>query len=345
MRIAELLERRKESWKELERMCDWLEERRFVLAKNGEEVVRFSSLYRSTCTDLSLAEQYQLPPSTVEYLHRLVGRSHRQLYRSRRVPWDRTLSYFSLIIPHAIFRDICVLVAGCLFFGMFTFSSLFAVNESLYPNYAHSVLGDEQIRSMENMYNEPIGSSSRSNYLLAAGFYIKHNTGIGLQCYALGPLVLPTICIVGYNGMILGASFGYMIRPEVDQGKNFLEFVTAHGTFELTAIALAAAAGLRVGLGLFATEGLTRIESLRLNAERSIPIVICSVMLFVMAAFVEGCLSASPLNYIIKSCFAILSSIGLVCYFVLLGYPTQERLADLAVNEDNPWRNRFHGTR
>ena len=44
-------------------------------------------------------------------------------------------------------------------------------------------------------------------------------------------------------------------------GDNFFEFVTAHGPFELTAIALAAAAGLRLGIGVFHTAGLTRRDS------------------------------------------------------------------------------------
>ena len=51
-------------------------------------------------------------------------------------------------------------------------------------------------------------------------------------------------------------------------GDHFFEFVTAHGPFELTAIALAAGAGLRLGVGLFATAGLTRLDSVRENASR-----------------------------------------------------------------------------
>ena len=345
MRIADLLERRKESWKELEELCDKLGARRFRFFKQGISTTRFSSLYRAACTDLSMAEQYQLPPSTVEYLHRLVGRAHSQLYRSRRLPWHRTTTYLTLIIPHAIFRDICVFIAALFFYGSFTLGALFSANEKLYPTFPETILGSEQIDALETMYNEPIGNASRKHYLMASARYIQHNTGIGLQCYALGPLLLPTICILGYNGMFLGTAFGYMLRPDVDQGKNFLEFVTAHGTFELTAIALAAAAGLRVGVGLFSTGGLSRMESIRLNAERSIPIVIGSVILFVLAAFVEGCLSSSPLSYLIKSFFAVASSGALVAYIVLLGFPTQSRLEQLATLEDNPWRERFHAAR
>jgi uncharacterized membrane protein SpoIIM required for sporulation len=345
MRIAEVLERRRQGWLELESMCDALQNARFPYRDQGSQLARFSSLYRAACTDLSMAEQYQLPPTTVEYLHRLVGRAHSQLYRSQRLPFERWYQYLTLVIPHAVFRDPCVIVAGLVFFGTFALSALLAFSESTFPTYPQRVLGIEQLESFEQMYDKPIDGGNHRHYLQASGWYIKHNAGIGLQCFALGPLLLPSLCMLGYNGVVLGATFGYMARPDVHQGDNFMQFVTAHGAFELTAIALAAGAGLRVGVGLFSTGGLSRMESFRLNAERAIPIILCSVILFVLAAFTEGCLSPSGAGYLIKASFAIFSSTLLVLYFVMLGMPTDQRLARLEVCEDNPWRTRSDAAR
>lgn len=346
MRIADLLERRKASWRELEEMCEIFSSRRFPFVGQGAEVAKFSALYRAACTDLSMADQYHLPPSTVEYLHRLVGRAHSQLYRYRNLPWTRALEYVTMVIPHAVFRDVCVIVAAVVFFGSFTLAAVFGANSDKYPNFVESIVGGEQVEAFEDMYSQPVSSRDRSGgYLIASAGYIRHNTGIGLQCFAFGPLLLPTICILGYNGMVLGAVFGYMLRSEVAAGENFMEFVTAHGAFELTAIALAAAAGLRIGVGVFSTAGMKRVESFRLNAERSIPIVLCAVGLFIAAAFVEGCISPSSLPYLVKSLVAVGSSSLLLGYFVLLGFPTKQRLALLATNEMNPWRDRTHATR
>jgi hypothetical protein len=108
--------------------------------------------------------------------------------------------------------------------------------------------------------------------------------------------------------------------------------------FELTAIALSAAAGLRLGIGLFCTGGLGRLESFRLNAMRAMAILMPSVALFIMAAFTEGFLSPSPLPYFVKAGFAIFSSGLLMYYFVVLGYPTPQSEAALVSNEDYPWR-------
>ena len=80
-----------------------------------------------------------------------------------------------------------------------------------------------------------------------AGFYIQHNTGIGLQCFAWGLLVVPGMLVTMFNAITLGAAFGYMARPDVPEGENFFHFVTAHGPFELTAIVLSAGRGPAAG--------------------------------------------------------------------------------------------------
>ena len=337
MKIADLLEQRRQGWLELEQMCVSLESMRFPFQKKGSSISRFSALYRAACTDLAMAEQYQLPPTTIEYLHRLVGRAHSQLYRSRQLPSHRWVYYIGVIAPQSIFRDPCVKVASVVFFGLFTLSAIVAWAEGTFPGFAERILGREQIENMEKSFSKPL-KGNFDQYVAMSGYYIQHNTSIGLQCFALGPLILPSLCALGYNGVVLGASFGYMTRSEVEEGDVFFQFVTAHGVFELTAIALSAAAGLRLGIGLFSTGGLQRIESFRLNAERSLPVIMASVILFIMAAFTEGFLSPSPLPYFVKASFAVFSSGLLMYYFVVLGYPRPEMANELANSEDNPWR-------
>ena len=100
---------------------------------------------------------------------------------------------------------------------------------------------------------------------------------------------------------------------------NFYEFVTAHGPFELTAIVLSGAAGLRLGWGLVETQGQTRLASLRREAANALPIVGAASVLFVLAAFLEGFVSASPLPYAAKAAIAIASAALLLCYLLLGG--------------------------
>ena len=103
----------------------------------------------------------------------------------------------------------------------------------------------------------------------------------------------------------------------------FLEFVTAHGSFELTAIAISAGAGLRIGMGWLCTEGLTRFASLRKQAREAVPIMGVGAMLFLLAALTEGLLSPTAVSYLFKAVWAIFSSALLMFYFIVLGYPAE----------------------
>jgi uncharacterized membrane protein SpoIIM required for sporulation len=280
-------------------------------------------LYRGACSDLAMAEFYQLPPVTVDYLHRLVGRAHNQLYRSRQFEWDQWWRVVSVDVPRAIFSDICVHIAAVVFFGLFAVSAILSQSEQQFPTYAHKIVGEEGLDQVEEMYEKPLEGNFNS-YVGAAAYYIQHNTSIGLTCFGKGPLIIPCIIELAFQAIYLGAIFGYMARPGIESGEHFFQFVTAHGPFELTAIALSAAAGLRLGVGLVATAGLMRVESFKLHALRSLPIGGAAVVLFILAAFTEGFLSPSPLPYAYKALWAILSSTVMMFYFVVLGFPRGE---------------------
>lgn len=324
MKAEDVLEKRKVQWGKLE---DYLSRKRVGFRRDAwtaEQVLEFSELYRSACTDLALAQAYRLPPQTVDYLHNLVGRAHNHLYRSQKydlASWWKVLFHDA---PQQIFRDPCVHIASLLFFGLFFLSALIAWNPQMFPDYAQSVLGESGIETLEGNFAEEIGTQgSFETYVMMAGFYIKNNTGIGLQCFGFGPLILPTIYTLIYNAVILGASFGYMARSEIEAGKNFFEFVTAHGPFELSAIALSAGAGLRLGLGMLATAGFTRAASFKIQARRALPVIAASGTLFILAAFTEGFISPSPLPYALKAIWAIMSSTAMMFYFVVLGAPRE----------------------
>jgi len=320
MKVSELLKQRREHWHELERLCDEAQFRR-KRRMGASRVTRFAALYRAACADLALADAHQLPPNTIQYLHRLVGRAHNQLYRSRSFNFSAWTHKLLFDAPQQIFNDRCVQLAFCVFWGTFLLSFFLAWSKAAYPEYAEGLLGQEFIDQLETSFEEPMsGRDSSANYAMA-GFYIQHNTGIGLKCFASGLLVIPGLFICVYNAAFLGGAFGYMARPDVPEGTHFFHFVTAHGPFELTAIVLAAGSGLRLGWGWISTRGLTRLASLRKTAEETMPIIGAMMVLFFLAALIEGFVSPSSAPWAVKGAVAILSSGALMFYFVVLGFP------------------------
>jgi uncharacterized membrane protein SpoIIM required for sporulation len=317
MKVAALLEQRQQNWLELDRLCSQSRGRMDATA-----VARFAAMYRAACADLALADAYQLPPNTVQYLHRLVGRAHNQLYRSRRFDLEAWGTTLLVNVPRRIFRDRCVQLTFVLFWATFTVSAAMAYYRT---GWAEQVMPGGMVEMLEENFKEPMGDRDpQLNYAMAA-FYIRHNTGIGLRCFAWGILIIPGLRETLSNALVLGAAFGYMGRPDVPAGVNFFNFVTAHGPFELTAIVLAAGAGLRLGMGWLKTNGLTRAASLQKTAVATMPVMGAAMWMFFLAALIEGFLSPTSLPYALKAGVAILSSGMLVFYFIVLGFPWRAR--------------------
>lgn len=343
MKVAELLESRRRNWQELDLLCQELKVRRRKTLGSAR-MARFAALYRAACADLALADSYQLPPNTVQYLHQLVGRAHNQLYRSRVFNLKHWSDLLLSDVPQKIFNDHCVQFAFCFFWGIFIISAILASSTTLWPEYAEAMIGQDQIEVLESNFAAPLGGRDPVEDQIMASFYIQHNTSIGLQCFALGILIVPGLFVTLFNSAFLGACFGYMARPDVyaAEGKNFFHFVTAHGPFELTAIVLSFGSGLRLGMSLLRTNGLTRMASLTKTAKESMPIMGAAMLLFVGAAIIEGFLSPSKfpawfeeagsvllfgyvppddITYLVKAIVALFCSGLLMFYFVVLGFP------------------------
>ncbi|MGN6134807.1 MAG: stage II sporulation protein M [Aureliella sp.] len=327
--LAETIAKRRQDWERLEQVIGQVSARS-LRGVPAAQIIELSDLYRRACADLAMAEQYHLSPAMVDYLHALVGSAHNTLYRSRRFQVQKWFDLAFRVAPRAIYRDTCVQAVGLLFFGLFSLSAFLAYNDRWFPEFAEKVIGPDQILTMESSFSEPLGRDAGSGIVMVA-FYIQHNTGIGFQCFALGPLILPGLFATVFNAVFLGSCFGYMARPDVEGGTNFLEFVTAHGAFELTAIALSAGAGLRIGIqGWLFTRGLSRTASLQRAAREALPVVSVAAVLFFLAALTEGLISPTNIPYLFKAMWLILSSFLLMFYFVVLGYPEP----DVATRQD-----------
>jgi len=321
MKVSDLLESRRANWRELEDLCHRMEGRSRSKVP-ARMIGRFSALYRSTCADLALSDAYQLPPGMIHYLHQLVGRAHNQLYRAR--TFDTSTWYQELFVdvPRRLFTDNCLRLAFCIFWGVFLLSMGMAYTN---PRFAEQTIGSNMLEKLEDDYSNTIGGNKiNSGFGSAmAGFYILNNTSIGLKCFAFGLLFgIAGLYVTVFNAAVLGATFGHMAT--IPQRENFFHFVTAHGPFELTAIVLSAAAGMRLGFALVDTRGFSRTASLRRAAKEAMPTMCAAMLMFLLAAMIEGFLSPSAAPYWIKAAVSIISAGMLMFYFVILGYPREE---------------------
>ncbi|SCZ20394.1 MULTISPECIES: stage II sporulation protein M [Pseudomonas] len=264
---------------------------RLERGKDTSQVAEFPKAYRRLCQHLALAQERGYSSFLVDSLQQQVLRGHQQLYRHRSQLGANVLGFILAGFPRLVRAEWrFVLVAALLFFGSLIG---FGVLVFLFPELVYNLIPADQVREMQSMYDPAAGHLGRSAERAASedwvmfGYYIMHNIGIAFQTFASGLLLgVGSAFFLFYNGLIIGAVAGHL--SEIGFGQTFWSFVIGHGAFELSAIALAGAAGLKLGWALIAPGRLTRIEALQIAALQSI-LLICGVMLFLLiAAFIEA---------------------------------------------------------
>lgn len=127
-----------------------------------------------------------------------------------------------------------------------------------------------------------------------AGFYVRNNVGIALQCFSRGVLLgLGTMFTLLYNGVVIGAIAGYVLAQ--GHTERFLSFVVSHGSFELTAIAVAGGAGLILGDAFIHAGQRTRLESLRVRGLEATQLAAGAAIMLMIAALIEAFWSPAPI--------------------------------------------------
>jgi uncharacterized membrane protein SpoIIM required for sporulation len=149
---------------------------------------------------------------------------------------------------------------------------------------------------------------------LMFGFYIRNNISVAFQCFAGGLFAgIGSLFFLAYNGAFAGAVAGYLIERGLSP--QFFSFVVTHSAFELTAIVLSGAAGLRIGYGLIAPGRLTRVDSLvRATREAVVLLYVASAMLLLAAAIEAFWSSARWMPLGIKY------GVAAICWAAVIGY-------------------------
>ncbi|MGE8495893.1 MAG: stage II sporulation protein M [Pseudomonas sp.] len=258
---------------------------------DGEKSKGFAADYRRLCQHLALAEARGYSNHLIDYLQQLVLRGHQQFYRHRSPLGTQLIGFLLVGFPRLVRAEWrCVAAASLLFFG-----SLFGMGllTYLFPDLIYSMVNPEQVANMERMYDPDARRLGRfsergsSDDWMMFGFYIMNNIGIAFQTFASGLLLgLGSLFFLLFNGLMIGAVAGHL--TQIGYSETFWSFVIGHGAFELTAIALAGAAGFKLGWALLAPGRLTRSEALRLAASRSVRLVGGVVAFLLLAAFIEA---------------------------------------------------------
>jgi uncharacterized membrane protein SpoIIM required for sporulation len=299
------------TWAALERVLEQAEE-----GAKRYDGAALASLYRRSCEHLALAQARAYPIHLVQRLESLTERAHRQVYRPQGFELAQLREFALVGFPQAVRAHRAYLLAAAALFLLPMLVLGWASWRD--PGFILHLLDARQVQQFDAMYGPGAGGIGRERSADTDwemfGYYIMNNIGIGFQCFAAGVFAgVGSAFYLVFNGLFIGAIGGYVIAR--GHGENFLSFVATHGAFELTAIVLAGAAGLRLGHALLAPGRLTRVEALRHGAREAVVVVYGAAALLVIAAAVEAFWSSA--RWIAPT---VKYAVAAACWLLVIGY-------------------------
>lgn len=309
-------------WEELDQALQALRGGR--KPKPGERPLsgeRIAELYRRTCEHLALARARAYPVHMIERLDQLTADAHQAIYQRREFGTSRLRNLFAVEFPRAVRAHAQYVWIAAIVFGLPTI--VLGVLVYHRPELILSVVSPDMAAQFEEMYakdGDAIGRvrSADSDWAMF-GFYIRNNIGVAFQCFASGLFAgVGSLFFLAFNGAFGGAIAGYL--TERGLSSTFYSFVATHASFELTAIVLSGAAGLRIGHATLAPGRRTRMAALVVASREAIVIVYGVIAMLLIAAGVEAFWSSSRwIPDAIKYSAAAVCWIAVIAYLILQG--------------------------
>jgi len=322
MKQQHFMAQRLTRWESYERQLNRLRRQR----ANEEDLASFPSQYRSLCNDLALARTRGYSLTLVEQLEHQVRLGHAFLYEPRNHLGRAIGRFFAHDFPALVRSEWRLsLLAFILLFGPVIWLFWYIGHS---PEFVYRVLSPDTIVQYEQMYEGKGGVlRTAEDNLVMFSFYIMNNIGVALRTFGSGLIFgIGSAFILLFNGVQIGAVGAHLSFAGYQE--NFSSFVIGHGAFELPAIALAGAAGARMGLSLLFPGGLARLAALRVGARRAVRLLYGVIAMLVLAAGLEAFWSASTASVNIKYLIGTLLWLFVLIYFSWVGRRPLARRAD-----------------
>ncbi len=257
---------------------------------SDDDLLDLPILYRTTLSSLSVARDTSLDRAMIEYLEQLSTRAYFQIYGVPTPPGRQVKLFLLDAWPRAVaalWRE--TLICLLLMFGAAIATYLLVRSD---PSWFYSVipegLASGRDPSASAGYLRSTLYGGEKNWLATFAVQLfTHNSQVAIFAFALGfAFAVPTVLLILYNGMMLGAIMAVFASKGL--GFELSGWLAIHGTTELFAIAIAGAAGMRIGTAVAFPGRLSRTESaVRAGKVAATAMLGCIVMLL-CAGILEG---------------------------------------------------------
>jgi uncharacterized membrane protein SpoIIM required for sporulation len=323
MRSYRFRHEREASWQELEELLDRAESQG-LKRLDQEQLFRLPVLYRAVVSSLSVARAISLDKNVITYLESLAARAYGFVYGAHYSVLENLVYFFTHRYRQLVWqmRGWVVAAAVLMAAGVAVGFLLTADDPERFSSFVSDAMAagrsplSTRQELLDVLYDRGTG---RVDTLGAfASFLFSHNARIGLSCFAAGIAAgVPVALLLFINGLTLGAFAALYARQGI--GLEFWAWVLPHGITELLAVCLCGAAGFKVGAGLLFPGRLPRLESLIKQGREAAAIVIGTLMLFLIAAMIEGFFRQLVQNEVLRLGLALATTGCWTWYFTAGG--------------------------
>ncbi len=280
---------REDDWKRLERLLARAEAG--VDRLTDEELIAMPVLYRAALSSLSTARATSLDAALVAYLEGLSARAYFFVYGARARPLERVGRFFAVDWPagvRALWRE-TLLASAVLLVGIVAGYLLTTAD----PDWFYGIMPDgmaqgrDPAASTESLRDTLSAEDDADGLSVFSAFLFSHNSQVSLLSFALGfAFGLPTVLLEGYFGATIGALMAVFASRGL--GWELGGWLSIHGTTELFASALSAAAGFHIGKAVAFPGRASRLDAAAAAGRRAGTVMAGVVVMLFLAGLLEG---------------------------------------------------------
>lgn len=296
----------------------------------GAEVDELVDLYQRVSTHLSIMRSASADPVVIGRLSGLIAQARAAVTGAHAPLWREFVRFWTVSFPVVAYRSRWWWIGTALAF--FAVAALIAVWVSGSPEVRAMIGTPDEINQMVN--NDFAAYYSEHP---AASFALQvwvNNAWISLQCLAFAILLgIPIPYVVFQNAANLGVAAGLMFGA--GKGDVFLGLITPHGLLELTAVFLAAGAGMRLGWNVISPGDRPRGQVLAEQGRAIGAVAGGLVAILLVSGLIEALVTPSPLPTAARVAIGVAAEIGFLAYVFHFGRKA-ERTGETGDIEDAP---------
>jgi uncharacterized membrane protein SpoIIM required for sporulation len=221
--------------------------------------------------------------------------------------------FFAVQLPAALYRlrwlTLAVAIATVLI------ATLYAIWISQNPAVMAALGTDGDLKKLaEHDFVDYYSDNPAASF---TGQVWTNNAWIAAQCIALGIFGVFVPGVIISNAQNLGVNAAVLFN--FHHGDTFFLYILPHGMLELTAIFVAAAAGLRIFWAWVAPGPRTRGQSLAENGRALFAVAIGLVVVLFVSGVIEGFVTPSPWPWFVKIGIGAVAVLAFLFYMVIIG--------------------------